>query len=81
MDFKHQWEVLEKKAKVTADPPKITKNFSVMKWSEAMSNHLSLKIGLRMMPLSYVVREKLETDSAFSPQDEGKPHSMKHGSV
>ena len=30
MDFKHQWEALEKKAKATADPPKIAKKFIIM---------------------------------------------------
>ena len=57
--FKYQWVALEKKANVTANPPKTTKNFSIMKWSEAISNHLSLMIGLRMLALSYVVCEKV----------------------
>ena len=52
-----------------------------MKWSKAISDHLSLKIGLRMTPLSCVVREKVETDSFLPLQDEGKPHSTKYGSV
>ena len=59
MNFKYPLEALEKKVKVTVDPPKITKNFSIMKSSKAISDHLSLKIGLRMITLSYVVREKV----------------------
>ena len=56
INFKNQWKSLEKKAKVTADYPKVTKKFSMMKWSDSMTDHLSLRIGLRMMPLGYVVR-------------------------
>ena len=40
--FKYQWEALDKKAKVTAEPPQITKNYIIMKCYEAMCNHLSL---------------------------------------
>ena len=81
VNFKYQWDTPEKKAKVTAETPKITKNFSIMKWSEAMSDYLSLRIGLRMTPLSHVVREKVETDLELPPQAEDKSHSTKYGSV
>ena len=67
MNFKYQWEALEKKAKVTADPPNITNNFSITKWSKPPSDHLSLRIGLRMITLSYAVREKVEKDPVLPP--------------
>ena len=53
---------------VKADPPKTTENVSVMKFSEATYDHLSLKIGLMMTPLSYLVRDKVETDYALALQ-------------
>ena len=66
---------------MTADPPKITNNVSIMKWSEAMSDHLSLRIGIMMIPLSYVVRKKVEMDHVLPPKSEGNPHSTKYSSV
>ena len=66
---------------MTADPPKIVKNFSTMKWSEAADNHLSLRTGLRMTSLNHVIYEKIETDLVLPPQVEGKSCSVKHSSV
>ena len=44
-------------------------------------NHLNLKTGLRIMPLSHAAREKAEVDPTLLPQAEVKPHSAKHGST
>ena len=78
INFKYQKEAIEKRAEMTVDPPKLSKNFSIMKWwSKATSNHLSLMIGLWMIPLSFLVRKKEEKDHV----DDSKPHSAKCGSV
>ena len=54
--FKCQLEVIEKKAEGKSDPPIIAKNFSNMRRSEAIDDHLSLKACLKMTPLSHAVR-------------------------
>ena len=78
-NFKHWWEVIEKKAEDKSDSSKITKNVSFMRWYEDIAYHLNLKLGLRKMPLSHAVRDNAEVDPVFPPQVEVKPYPVKHG--
>ena len=56
--FISAWESLEKQQEKDApDTPKITKNLPIMHWSQAFKDTLSRVIGVRYIPLSYVVRE------------------------
>ena len=86
-----QYKALEgqKKDGETPDVPKITKTLAGTKWSKSLKDFLSRVIGLRMIPLSYVIRET-ETVSAAAPQLASvalalgggvHPYSVEHGSV
>jgi hypothetical protein len=80
-NFTQQWKAL-KDRKVGEDPevPKITKTLSIIKWTEAFTDFLHRKIGVRMVPLAYVVREPVVA-LAPPPLATGLPHSEDHGSV
>ena len=56
--------------------PKISKALPMMKWSESFTDFLHRVLGIRMIPLAYVVRESVVPQLA---QD--SPHSEDHGSV
>ena len=86
-----QYKALEEQKKdgETPDVPKITKTLAVTKWSESFKDFLSRVIGMRVIPLSYVIRET-ETVPAAAPQlatvaitlgGGVHPYSVEHGSV
>jgi hypothetical protein len=82
-NFELQWKALEdKKDGDEPDTPKISKGLNIMRWSEAFNDTLNRYIGVRMIPLAYVVR----TDDVVAPNvapaiAPGQPHSTEHGSV
>ena len=58
-NFNEQWKALkERKENENPDVPKITKALPVIKWTEAFTDYLSRAIGVRMIPLAYVIRPK-----------------------
>ena len=52
-----------------------------MKWTEAFADFLSKTIGVRTIPLSYVVREEVNVPTTAPELLRGKVYSEKHGSV
>ena len=55
-NFNEQWKALkEQKENKNPDIPKITKALLVIKWTEAFMDYLSHAIGVRMIPLAYVI--------------------------
>ena len=75
-DFKQQMDTLEKRRK--EDGPKttkISKAHPILKWTESFSDFLSRKVGVRTIPLSYVVRENSSRPAAIGAQEKSKPHS------
>ena len=80
-NFVKQWDALKKKKDDNLDVPKISKTLQVMKWVEAFQDHLSRKIGVRYIPLSYVIRETVDVPAACPAREQGKPHSTEFGSV
>jgi hypothetical protein len=53
-NFKEQFKALKDKKDADApDVPKITKALPIIKWTEAMLDHLHRIIGVRMIPLAY----------------------------
>eukprot|EP00957_Ditylum_brightwellii_P021827 1646769-Ditylum_brightwellii.AAC.1 len=56
--FTDQWAGL-KNRKCQSDPvvPKITAELPIMRWVDVFDNVLSRKIGVRTIPLSYVMSE------------------------
>ena len=80
-NFELQWKALsERRDEELADVPKVTKALPIISWIEAFADHLSNRIGTRMIPLSYVIRENANPP-AVPPLAVGKPHSSEYGSV
>jgi len=76
-NFEQQWKAMkDKKDEDDPETPKLTKNLSPMKWSEAFEDVMHRCIGVRMVPLAYVIREN---DAGFPvdapPIDGAKPHA------
>ena len=56
-NFEIQWKALkEGKDEDDPDVPTITKSLPIIKWTEAFLDLLNRVIGVRMIPLSYVIR-------------------------
>ena len=81
-NFEIQWKALvAKKDEDAPDVPKISKALPVIKWTEAFSDFLSRVVGVRTIPLSYVIRQNVEVPAATPPLANHQPHSTEHGSV
>jgi hypothetical protein len=80
-NFSQQWKALkDRKDGEAPEVPKITKTLSIIKWTEAFTDFLHRKIGVRMVPLAYVVREAV-LPPAPQPLATNLPHSEQYGSV
>ena len=81
-NFSEQWKALEDKKKAGDEPevPKITKALPIIKWTEAFRDYLHRVIGVRMIPLAYVIRPEA-TVPAIGAQAAGTPHSVQHEAV
>jgi hypothetical protein len=80
-NFTQQWQALkDRKDGEAPEVPKITKTLSIIKWTEAFTDFLHRKIGVRMVPLAYVVRE-LVAPGIPPGLANGLPHSAEHESV
>ena len=81
-NFNEQWKALEeRKENKNPDVPKITKALPVIKWTEAFTDYLSRAIGVRMIPLAYVIRPEADVPAAAPALAAGEPYSLEHGSV
>jgi hypothetical protein len=80
-NFEIQWKALQDKKKGDEpETPKIAKGLNIMKWSESFRDILHRCIGVRMIPLAYVIRE-LEVPPAITALAAGQPHSATAGSI
>jgi hypothetical protein len=80
-NFTQQWKALkDRKDDEAPEVPKISKTLSIIKWTEAFTDFLHRKIGVRMVPLAYVVRELIAVP-APPPLVNDLPYSTLHGSV
>ena len=80
-NFAEQWKALgDKKKADEPEVPKITKALPLIKWTEAFRDYLHRTIGVRTIPLAYLI----------CPDDDvppigtiaaGTPHSTQHGSI
>jgi hypothetical protein len=81
-NFELQCKALkDKKDKDPPEVPKISKALPVIKWTEAFKDHLARRIGVRTVPLSYVIRAAEAVPGATPALTAGQPHSTEHGSV
>jgi len=80
-NFSEQWKAMEdKKGGDEPEVPKITKALPVIKWTEAFRDYLHRVIGVRTIPLAYVIRPEGAVP-AIRVQATGAPHSTEHGSI
>ena len=80
-NFEVQWKALQaKKDGDEPETPKIAKGLNIMKWSESFVDTLNRCIGVRMIPLVYVIRDA-ETPPAITVLAPGQPHSTEAGSI
>jgi hypothetical protein len=81
-NFEIQWKALmDKKGKDEPETPKISKSLNTMKWSKAFCNILHRCIGVRNVPIIYVIREDAAVPAAAPALMAGQPHSIEAGSV
>jgi hypothetical protein len=81
-NFEIQWKALmDKKSKDEPETPKISKSLNIMKWSEAFRDILHRCIGVRNVPIVYVIREDAAVPAAVPTLMAGQPHSTEAGSV
>ena len=81
-NFEIQWKTLKtKRDEDTPEVPKISKSLPIIKWTEAFQDHLHRVIGVRMIPLAYVIRMNEDVPAVAPPLQAGQPHSEAHGSI
>ena len=81
-NFEIQWKALkDRKDEDDPDVPKITKGLPIIKWTEAFHNFLNRVIGVRMIPLVYVIRIDPQVPGPAPTLAPNQPHSTEHGSV
>jgi hypothetical protein len=80
-NFEIQWKALKtKKDGDEPETPKVTKGLNIMKWSDSFFDFLNRCIGVRMIPLVYVVRPE-ETPPTITALAAGQPHSTEAGCI
>ena len=81
-NFSEQWKALkDRKSEDAPEVPKITKALPIIKWTQAFADYLHRVIGVRTIPLAYVIREDMAVPAATPGLLSGQPHSEEHGSV
>ena len=60
-NFEIQWKAFKEREEAD-DPevPKVTKSLPIMKWTEAFQDYLHRIVGVRTIPLAYVMRETMD---------------------
>jgi len=81
--FESHWESLTTKKRDgdAPDVPKITKTLTITKWIETFEDFLFQTIGIRMIPLAYVIRASDVVPVAAPALLPGMPYSAQHESV
>ena len=81
-NFEIQWKALkDRKNEDDPDVPKITKALPIIKWTEAFQDFLNRVIGVRMIPLAYVIRIDPQVPGPAPTLAPNQSHSTEHGSV
>lgn len=80
--FADEWQALvDRKDKDPPEVPKITKQFPVMRWSEAFKDFLQRVIGERTIPLAYVIRTNVAVAQPPPPRAPDHCYAEEYGSV
>ena len=70
-----------KKEAAVPEIPKISKALPIIKWTEVFQDFLIRVIGVRYIPLSYVIRDQVEVPADAPPLATDQPYSTEHGSI
>jgi hypothetical protein len=80
-NFDIQWKALEDKKKGDKpEVPKITKALPIIKWTEAFWDYLHQMIGVRTIPLAYVIRPDVAVPEIGGIAARA-PHSAEHEAI
>lgn len=80
-NFSEQFKALKARRDEDIEVPKLSRALPMLKWVESFTDFLSRKIGVRFIPLAYVVRDEEDVPVAVPALANGMPHSTTHGSV
>ena len=81
-NFEVQWNsLMQRKEEDRPETPKITRSLPILKWIPAFQDHCSRIIGVRNVPLSYVLRRSADVPAAVPALAPDQPHTAEHGSV
>ena len=82
-NFKEQWKALaNRKDEDHPETLKITKALPVMKWTESFQDFLSCIVGIRTIPLTYVIRTNVDVAPVAAPPiAAGHPHAEEFESL
>ena len=81
-NFIEHWKALkDRKEDDVPEVPKISKTLTAMKFSEAFPDFLGRVVGVRNIPLTYVIRASVEVANPPPALAVDKPYSVEHGSV
>lgn len=82
-NFVEQWKVLEDRKKEAKEPevPVITRTLTIIRWSQTFPDYLAQIMGVRHIPLIYVIRENVDVADPPPALATNQPHSDEHGSV
>ena len=81
-NFEIQWKALkDRKEEDPPEVPKITKTLPIMKWTEAFQDYLHRVIGVRVIPLVYIICTNSDVPMPVPPLAPNQPHSEAHGSI
>ena len=80
--FVEQWKAIKDTKKETQpDVPAITKTLPIIKWIEAFMDHCYRCLGVRNIPLAYVIRESAAVPAVCPARETDQPYSTEHGSI
>ena len=81
-NFEVQWKALKsRKDDINPTIPKISKSLPIIKWTEAFHDFLNRIIGIRTIPLAYVIRTKVDVPGVAPPLAPQQPHLILQGSA
>ena len=81
-NFEVQWNaLLYKKNARPPDVPKINETLPGIEWMEAFKIFLSRVVGVRTIPLCYVIRDEVKVPVVTPPLAPNQPYSNEHGSL
>ena len=81
-NFEIQWKALNDRKK--EDPPevsKLMKTLPIMKWTKACQDYVHRVIGVRVIPLAYIIHADRDVPMPAPPLAPNQPHSKVHGSI